>query len=605
MEFSSKHFLRGFLVDYWPQLLVVFFFNLLAVVFSILSLMLLEPFVTILFHRDLSDLSVLGQLMMNFLSSFIDTQAASRQVVGLILLAVLFFFCKNLFTFMAQWFMAPIRSDVVRNVRNSIFDKLLILPLSFYSDQKKGDVISCAVNDTHEIEFTILSAIKEFIVEPLTILIYMVSLFVISYQLSLFVLVLLPLAGYAISSVTRSLRRHGKRSKEFLGILLSHVEETLSGLRIIKAFNAFSQAERSFARNNDEFTSIQLKIYRKVELASPMSEFLGITLVMVVLVFGGYIVMQPQSSLTPELFIAYIALFSQIINPSKNFFTAFSNYKRGLSALDRLSNIMQASEVIEEKPNALNITAFQRDIVTDDMSFSYEQQEILHHINMRITKGSVVALVGPSGAGKSTLMDLFPRFYDPSSGSILIDGVDIRDYRIDHLRSLFGLVSQDVILFNDSVANNIAFGLKNVSRADIVNAAKVAHIYDFIESLPDGFDTNIGDRGVNLSGGQRQRLSIARAVLRNAPILLLDEATSAMDTESEKLVQQALDEIMKERTAIVVAHRLSTIQNADCIYVLDEGSIVEQGTHEQLLQNGGKYAKLVEIQNQNLTSVNE
>lgn len=596
MNFSSRHFIEEFLSDYWYKLLVVFAFSMLAVVFSILSLMLIEPFIAILFSRDISELSVLGQWMLGLFSSIIDLNSASQQVISLVLLALAFFFLKNLFTFMAQWFMAPIRSDVVRQIRNALFDKILILPLSYFSEQKKGDVISCAVNDTHEIEFTILTAIKQFLTEPLTIVIYLVSLFIISFKLSLFVLVLLPIAGFCISSISRSLRRHSKDSKDFLGQLLSHVEETMSGLRIIKAFHAFDDAERQFSRHNKRFSKMQLRIYRIVELASPMSEFLGITLVMIVLVFGGLMVMRPDSSLSPELFITYIALFSQIINPAKNFSTAFSNYRRGLSTLDRLQSILNADEVILEKDNALNVTHFNNEIELADVSFAYEQQNVLKHINLIIPKGKFVALVGSSGAGKSTLVDLLPRFYDPTAGTIRIDGVDIREYRIDSLRSLFAMVTQDVVLFNDSIANNIAFGLKDVSKEQLISAAKAANIYDFILSLPDGFDTNIGDRGVNLSGGQRQRLSIARAVLRNAPILLLDEATSAMDTESEKLVQQALDWLMKDRTAIVIAHRLTTIRHADVICVMEAGEIVESGTHEELISRNGRYAKLVEMQ---------
>lgn len=581
---------------YLWRLLSIVLLNAVAIFFSILTFMLIEPFAKLIFKGKVDDLSVVGNWLMQGVALIIDIDNPLSSLTGIVVFVILLFVLKNLFFFLAQVILAPVRSDFIRKLRNEMYDKVLILPLSFFSEQKKGDIISRAINDTQEIEYTVLAAIKQLLTDPIIIIFYVVTLTILNFQLTLFVFLLLPIVALLIGGVIKSLRTKSKSAKNKLGELLAHIEETILGLRIIKGFNAQKHAETVFEKQNREYSLLQQKIHRRVELASPLSEFLGITMVMIVLVIGGVQVLNTSSSLTPELFITYIALFSQVINPAKNISTAFANYKRGASTLDRLNEILEADEVIEQKADAINIKKFKNNIVFKDVDFSYSDIPVLKKININIEKGELVALVGESGAGKSTLADLLLRFYDVTSGSIMIDGIDIRDYVIDDLRSLYSVVTQDVILFNDTIFSNIAFGLKDVSESAVYEAAKMANAYDFIMQLPDKFMTVIGDRGLTLSGGQRQRISIARAILRNAAILVLDEATSAMDTESEKLVQEALDNVMKNRTSIVIAHRLSTIQHADKIIVITAGEIVEQGSHQELLDLKGKYYDLLQIQ---------
>jgi len=558
--------------------------------------MLIEPFVKLIFTGESSGLSMIGAWLIRQVSRIMDVSASSSSLLGMTLFVFVLFFFKNVFFFLAQVVMAPVKSDFVRQIRNKMYDKVLILPISFFSDQKKGDVISRAVNDTQEIEFTVLKALQQLLTDPITILFYLITLGFLHFKLTIFVLVLLPPAVFLIGRITKSLRGKSLEAKNKLGILLAHVEETILGLRIIKGYNAQDHANEVFATHNREFSHLQQRIHRRADLASPLSEFLGVTVVMIILVVGGMIVLNGNSNLSAALFITYIALFSQIINPAKNISTAISNYRRGISALDRIYDVLDAEEVIEQKPTAIPVSKFNNLVEFKDVSFAYRQVPVLQNINCTIPKGALVALVGQSGSGKSTLVDLLPRFYDVSSGEIMIDGVNIQDFIIDDLRALFAIVSQDVILFNDTIFNNIAFGQSGTTKEQVIEAAKIANAYDFILELPDGLDTVIGDRGLSLSGGQRQRISIARAVLRNAEILILDEATSAMDTESEKLVQDALDKVMKNRTSIVIAHRLSTIQYADIIMVMEEGRIVEQGSHQELLALKGRYCQLVNIQ---------
>lgn len=491
--------------------------------------------------------------------------------------------------------MASMRSDLLYKLRNDLYRKILILPIGYFSNQKRGDVVSRAVADTQEVQNTVLNSIRSFLTEPISVVLFVAFLFYINTRLSLYAILIFPVTFLIIGRISNVLKRDVRTSKKRLGSLLAHVEETIAGVRVVKGLNAQATSEDAFRKLNDQFTKSQTIIYRRADLASPLSEFLGVTIVMVILVIGGSMTFRSPELFPAELFITYIALFTQLITPLKNISTAIAGYKRGVAALDRINEIMDADEVIKQPNHPVAVSEFTDRISFNHVDFSYTNVPVLSDFNLVIEKGKMVALVGQSGSGKTTIMDLVERFYDPAGGAITLDGVDIRNYDIPSYRALFSLVSQDVVLFNDTLYNNITMGI-DASEDEVYEALRIANLEEFVATLPDGLQYALSDRGLNLSGGQRQRISIARAVLRNTPILLLDEATSAMDTRSERAVQKALDNVMKNRTVIVVAHRLSTIQHADTIVVLDNGKIVEQGKHEELLSMNGEYQKLVNIQ---------
>jgi len=509
---------------------------------------------------------------------------------------VVLFFLKNFFRYMAMYFLAVVRNGVVKDLRNDLYHQVLILPLAYFNERRKGDIMARMTNDVQEVEWSIMSSLEMAFRDPIQMFAYLIILFGLSPSLTLFVLVLLPVSGFIIGRIGKSLKRSSVKGQKKMGVILSMIEETISGLRIIKAFNAIGFANSRFKDTNQDYTKLMTKLYRKRDLASPLSEFLSACVVTIVLWYGGKLVLSAGSTMDAAAFIIYLGIFSQLIPPAKSITQAFYNIQKGTASLERIRHILDEPEVIVQKPEAITKKEFNEAITFKNVSFWYEKEVVLNDINLEIEKGKTIAIVGPSGGGKSTLVDLLPRFYDCRQGEILIDGIPILDLVIADLRSLMGIVSQETILFNDTVFNNIAFGLENVSEEDVVAAAKVANAHEFIEKMPKGYSTNIGDRGTKISGGQRQRLSIARAVLRNPPILLLDEATSALDTESERLVQQALENLMKNRTSIVIAHRLSTIQFADEILVLQNGLLVERGTHIDLLEKNMIYRKLYDLQ---------
>ncbi len=601
--------LLSYVKPYWFYIFLNLVFNLVAIFFSLFSFALVVPFLNLLFQTDAIEavarpkFSFSSDYLINYLnyqmSNLIIENGHGYALAFICVFLLVTFFFRNLGRFCACFFMAKARVGAIQDLRSDIYKKILILPLSFYSNQRKGDIMARITTDVQEVEVSILNWIEMLIKDPLTIIFYFAFMVSLSPKLTLFVLVVLPIAGLLIGKVGKALKKQSKESQNRLAGMISTIEESISGLRIIKGFNAIRYSKEKFDEQNEQYSKTLVGVHRKREMSSPMSEFLSAIVVIIVLWFGGKLILGGGSSIGAADFITYIVVFSQIISPAKSFSQGYYNIQKGVASAERIFEILDADEVITEKENALEIKDFRNEIEYRNVNFSYGKDDVLKDINLVIPKGEVIALVGESGGGKSTLVDLLPRFYDVCEGEILIDGHDIRDYKISDLRGLMGIVTQETILFNDTVFNNIAFGMENVSKDAVIEAAKVANAHEFIMEMEHGYDTAIGDRGMNLSGGQRQRLSIARAVLKNPPILILDEATSSLDTESERLVQDALSKVMSQRTSIVIAHRLSTIQHADEIVVLQKGKIIERGQHEELIALNGVYKKLTDLQSFN------
>lgn len=538
---------------------------------------------------------ILEQLNL-YIFELIEKNGAINALALICVAIVTFVLLKNLFLYLSIYILAPLRNAILRRLRNELFVKILSLPISYFTDERKGDLMSKMTNDINEVEVSVISVLEVFIREPLTIIFFLGTMVAISPTLSLFIFIFLPIAGLIIGLVSKSLRKSSNTSQQYLGEILAVIDETLTGIRVVKAFNAERHQQLRFTKINNDLFRIRNRISARRELASPMSEVMGIIVVSVILWVGGRLVLNHEGSLNGPAFIMYLGLFTQIINPFKNLSSAYSNLKKGSAALQRIEDILRVESTLKELPNAKSIHSFEQQIELRNVHFAYGEKVILDNVNLVIPKGKTVALVGASGAGKSTLVDLIPRFHDVSSGSILIDGVDVKEYKIDQLRRLMGVVSQDPMLFNDTIYNNITLGTGGADLARVEDAAKVASAHDFIQRKAQQYETEVGDRGSRLSGGERQRITIARAVLKNPPILILDEATSSLDTESERMVQIAINNLMQNRTCIVIAHRLSTVRNADEIIVLDHGKIAERGSHESLLQHEGLYKRLVEMQ---------
>ena len=607
--------LHRFIPPYRWQVAANLFFNVLSTILSLFSFATIIPVLQILFglseaevvYMPLSSaatmqemLNVLKNNLYYFLQAQIDTNGAQHVLLLLGACLVLLTGFKCLTAWLANYFMVPIRTGVLRDLRAQLYMKVVSLPIGFFTEERKGDVMSRMTNDVNEVEASIMSTLDMLFKDPIMILVYLITLFTISWQLTLFVLILLPIAGFLIGRIGRSLKRASTKGQEQNAEILTQIDETLGGLRVVKAFNAESKLTQRFLNLINATRATFNRINRRYYLAHPVSEFFGTALIAILLWFGGTLILGEHSNIDAATFIYYLVIFYSIINPAKDLSKATYGIRRGMASLERIDKILNTESSIRNIENPKQLTEFQSVIRYENVSFSYQSDRlVLQHIHLDIHKGQTIALVGQSGSGKTTMADLLPRFYDPIAGRITIDGVDIREVKTFDLRALMGNVNQEAILFNDTFYNNITFGVESATMEEVRKAARIANADDFIMATPDQYQTTIGDRGSRLSGGQRQRISIARAILKNPPILILDEATSALDTESEKLVQEALENLMKDRTTLVVAHRLSTIRNADLICVLHEGQIVEQGTHDELLAKNGYYRRLIEMQQSN------
>ena len=598
----------NFLISgYWKSVILYFIYNILTAFFSLFSIAMIIPFLRILFGMDttvtdpgtfqLSASSI--QLHVNYYFGHLLTQLGQVQTLAIVIIFVfLMILFKNIFTYSAIHVITTLRFGVVEKLRNMIYDKILRLPLKYFKTKEQGDIMTYVISDTQEIELSIISSLQFLFRDPITLLVFLISLFILNYKLTLLILLMLPFIVIVLGRLGRTLRKKSIRSQRQLGLLMAIINETIDGLRVIKAFVADDYMRKKMQKINKSITKLNSKIFRRRSLSGPLTETLSVMAILVILYVGSIIVLKDQSSFAPETFIAYILIFTQLIPPAKNISSGWYGVQKGLASLDRIEEILNYPETIVDDIDAVEKNTFDKEINYENVYFYYNPgQYVLKNINLQISKGQTIAIVGPSGSGKSTLVDLLPRFYDVTDGRITIDGIDIRKIKLNSLHRLFAIVNQDPILFNDSIYNNIAFGRPDATYEEVVQAAKIANAYDFIMESKWGFETNIGEKGAKLSGGQRQRISIARAVLTNAPILIFDEATSSLDSESEKLVQDAINNLIASKTAIVIAHRLSTVVKADKIIVLKDGEIIESGTHKELVDKPhGFYRYLFEYQ---------